>query len=335
MSTFGNLVLCSMRMLRDARKRACGLSPVHMDIPPNSLQSVNGDLEVPQVGLAPMLLEVLALCGYGLWMLLGLALALGIYSTGRGEALVPLTLGCVFVSTGLLAACLRLPLMPEWHGWYIGKAQWPTREALMALATYLPMFALAGLARGDEAFWATRLISIALMICSLSCLISSANGYRARRLTQAGVTMQIPLSRVLSASYGGGLWLWVCVIFQSNLNGTDAESWRWAIGLLLLALLLGLADGLGWQQSLREPSPSERRRNTHDLQAWRFLAAALICAVPCLSLLMVPILSWGRWLALCAAMAYVAGKTMELQLYDTALTRSSAEPDSSWPQSRT
>jgi hypothetical protein len=32
-----------------------------------------------------MLLEVLALCGYGLWMLLGLALARGIYTTGRGE----------------------------------------------------------------------------------------------------------------------------------------------------------------------------------------------------------------------------------------------------------
>lgn len=45
-------------------------------------------------------------------MLLSLALALGIYSTGRGEALVPLALGCLFVSAGLLTACLRLPVMP-------------------------------------------------------------------------------------------------------------------------------------------------------------------------------------------------------------------------------
>jgi hypothetical protein len=96
-----------------------------------------------------MLLEVLALCGYGLWMLLGLALALGIYSTGRGEALVPLTLGCLFVSAGLLLACLRLPLMPEWHGWPIGHSLRPTREALLALATYLPMLGLAGMVRGS------------------------------------------------------------------------------------------------------------------------------------------------------------------------------------------
>ena len=316
-----------MGMVRDARKRAYGLSPVPMDIPPNPPQLVSGDLELPQVGLAPMLLEVLALCGYGLWMLLGLALALGIYSTGRGEALVPLTLGGLLVSAGLLLACLRLPLMPEWHGWQIGHSLRPTREALLALATYLPMLGLAGMVRGNEGFWATRLISVALVLCSVACLVSSAYGYRARRMAaQAGVTMQIPLSRVLSACYGGGLWLWVCVIFQANLTGANVEPLPWAIGLLMLALLLGLADGLGWQQSLRRPRPSERWRLAEDLQGRRFLAAALICAVPCLSLLGVPLVPWGRWLSLCAATAYVIGKTIELKLYDTAITRS-IEPD--------
>jgi sulfite dehydrogenase (quinone) subunit SoeC len=115
--------------------------------------------------------------------------------------------------------------------------------------------------------------------------------------------------------------LWVCVIFQAGLSGADVEPLPWAIGLLMLALLLGLADGLGWQQSLRDPSPVERLRHTQSLQGRRFLAAALICAVPCLSLLVVPLVSWGRWLSLCAAMAYVIGKTIELQLYDVAITR--------------
>ncbi|GLQ48528.1 hypothetical protein GCM10007862_35790 [Dyella lipolytica] len=320
-------------MLRDARKRACGLSPVHMDISPHSSQSVSGDLETPPVGLAPMLLEVLALCGYGLWMLLGLALALGIYSAGRSDVLVPLALGCVFVSAGLVAACLRLPVMPEWHGWRIGIAHRPTREALLALATYLPMLGLAGLARGDEGFWATRLISVGLMLCSLFCIVTSAYGYRIRRLaTQAGMTMQLPVSRVLSASYGGGLWLWVCIIFQANLTGGAVELWPWAIGLLLMAMLLGLVDGLGWQ-SLREPGLGEQRRRTHGLQSRRFLAAVLICAVPCLSLLLVPILPGGRWLALGAATACVIGKSLELWLYDFALTRS-ADPDAFWPGDR-
>ncbi|WP_233840296.1 hypothetical protein [Dyella sp. 2HG41-7] len=265
-----------------------------------------------------MLLEVLALCGYGLWMLLGLALALGLYSSGRGDALVPLALGCVFVSAGLLAACLRLRVMSEWHGWQIGRTQRPTREALLALATYFPMLALGGLVRGDENFWTMRLVSMTLVLCSLSCLITSAYGYRTRRLAaQAGVAAQLPVSRLLSAWYGGGLWLWVCLAFQTDLTSAMAEPWPWAIGLLLMAMLLGLVDGVGWQ-SLRGASPLPRPKG---LQLRRFLAAALICAVPCLSLLLVPVLPGGRWLAPCAAGAYVLGKSMELWLYDFALTR--------------
>lgn len=327
-----------MAMLRDARKRACGLPPVPMDKSPLPSQSVSGDLETPPVGLAPMLLEALALCGYGLWMLLGLALALGIYSAGRGDALVPLALGCVFVSVGLVAACLRLRVMPEWHGWRIGTTQRPTREALLALAAYLPMLGLAGLARGDEGFWATRLISVALMLCSLSCLVSSAYGYRFRRLaSQAGIALRLPVSRVLSAWYGGGLWLWVCMIFQANLTGDAVELLPWAIGLLLMALLLGLVDGLGWQ-SLREPNQSEYQWRTQGLQSRRFLAAMLIWAMPCLSLLLVPVVPGGRWLALCAATACVIGKSLELWLYDVALTRSalkrSTEPEPFWPRGR-
>lgn len=327
-----------MRMLRDARKRACGLSPVLMVNPPPPSQSVNGDLDAPQVGLAPMLLEALALCGYGLWMLLGLALSLGIYRTGRGEALVPLGLGCIFVSAGLLAAGLQLRVMPEWHGWRFGTTQRPTREALLALATYLPMLGLAGLVRGDEGFWATRLASVALMVCSFACLVTSAYGYRTRRLaSQAGIAMQLPASRVLSAWYGGGLWLWVCVIFQANLAGNVVEPLPWAFGLLLMAMLLGLVDGLSWQ-SLGAPGPGEYRQTTKGLQSRRFLAALFIWAIPCLSLLLVTVMPGGRWLAFCAATACVVGKSLELWLYDFALTRfaiaRSVEPAPLWPDQR-
>jgi hypothetical protein len=266
-----------------------------------------------------MLLEVLALCGYGLWMLLGFALALGIYSSGRGDALVPLALGCGLVTAGLLAACLRLRGLSEWHGWEIGQIQRPTREAMLALAIYLPMLGLAGMVRGDEDYWVTRVLSMVLALCSLFCLLTSAYGYRTRRLAnQAGIAAQLPISRVLSASYGGGLWLWVCLRFQA---GGPVTSWPWAIGLLLLAMLLGLVDGVGWQ-SLRGGGLGElRMRPQQSLQPRRFLAAALICAVPCLSLLLVPIIPGGRWLAPCAAAAYVMGKSLELWLYDFALSR--------------
>ena len=44
----------------------------------------------------------------------------------------------------------------------------------MALACYLPMLAVAGLTRGDNDFWATRLAGAALMLCSVGNLIYSA-----------------------------------------------------------------------------------------------------------------------------------------------------------------
>lgn len=293
----------------------------HMALSPNPPLPVGDDPDAPATRLAPMLLEVLALCGYGLWMLLGLALALGIYSPGRGDALVPLGLGCAFVSAGLLATCLRLPPVPEWHGWRIGRAQRPTREAMLALATYLPMLGLAGMVRGDEQFWATRLLGGLLGLGSLVCLITSAYGYRTRRLAdQAGLAAQLPISRLLSAAYGGGLWLWVCLVFQADL--ADALPYgRWTITLLLLAMLLGLVDGVGWH-SLRGERLGERRPAAPPgLQSRRFLAAALMCGVPCLSLVLAPLLPGGHWLAVGGAAAYIVGKSLELWLYDVALTR--------------
>ena len=55
------------------------------------------------------MLQTWADTGYGLWALQGMALAFGMFRAGRGESLVPLALGALFVSAGLLVACLRLP----------------------------------------------------------------------------------------------------------------------------------------------------------------------------------------------------------------------------------
>jgi hypothetical protein len=277
---------------------------------------------IPLAQLGPLLLEILSLCGYGLWMLLGLALALGIYSPGRGPALVPLTLGGLFVSAGLVAACLRLRAFPQWHGWRIGRSQWPTGEALLALATYLPMLGLGGLVRGDGDFWATRLISVLLALGSSICLISSVYGYRKRRCAdRGGVAAQLPVSRMLSACYGGGLWLWVCLLFQAEPFVPPENAWPWTIGLLLLAMLLGLVEGMAWQ-SLRGDGPDPWLRCAQQgLQSRRFLAATLSFALPCLSLLLVPLAPAARWLAPVAAAAYVVGAALETWLHDSALAR--------------
>src|ERR1700754_199364 len=64
---------------------------------------------------APLVvIQTATAAGYGLWMVLGTSLALGLYPDGRGEVLVPLSIGLVFVSLGLIATCLRLPFAQDW-----------------------------------------------------------------------------------------------------------------------------------------------------------------------------------------------------------------------------
>lgn len=268
------------------------------------------------------LLQVTAFSGLGLWMLLGLALAVGVYSSGRGDSLVPLALGALLVAIGLLAACVRAPWMPTWHGWRIGRHTRPTRDALIILATFLPMLAVAGLARGDNTFWATRLAGAALTLCSLVSLTVTGYGDIKRRMPGLDMRLlsQLPLSRVVSAAYGGGLWLWLCAVDQDGGNAADPRPW--IVGLLLLALLRGLVEGMRWQGVLqRLPAPRARL----EQQPRRYLAASLIYAVPCIALILASFDDGRLFMAVLATLSCMVGMSIELSLYDGALA---ALPDS-------
>jgi len=270
----------------------------------------------PPRRLAGTLLHVSGNDGFGLWMGLGLALAIGAYPDGRGEVLVPITLGAALVAMGLLAACLHSRWMPRWHGWLIGKGSRPTRDALVALASTLPVLAVAGLARGDNAFWATRLAGAAMALCALCSLLVTAYADAQRRAPSLDprLASQLPLSRVISASYGGGLWLWMCTAGQDM--DTALHPRAWIIGLLALALLRGLVESLRWQATLqRVASP----RGRLELPPRRYLAALLVYALPSVALLLMSFDSGWLTLASLAAVSCAVGMAIELSLYDEAL----------------
>lgn len=257
-------------------------------------------------------------------MVLGLALAVGVYPDGRGDVLVPIALGTLLIALGVMAACAQSRWMPHWHGWVIEKGSRPTRDALIALACGLPVLAVAGLARGDNAFWATRLSGAAMALCSLGSLIIAA--YADARRQAPGIdhhlATQLPLSRVVSATYGGGLWLWLCAAGQDT-DTAGLHPMAWIVGLLVLALLRGLVESLRWQAALQR---AQTPRGRLELQPGRFLAALLVYAVPCVALLL---MSFDQgWLALAAlaAVSCTVGMATELSLYDEALA---ALPDSS------
>lgn len=265
------------------------------------------------------LLRMLALSGYGLWMLLGMALALGIYRGGRSEALLPLALGAAFVSLGLLVACLHLPGLSDWHGWHPARRSRPTREALLALAAYLPMLAVAGLVRGDNAFWATRLAGAALALCSGASLFYTVHRYRRQLSTElARRSAQLPASRVIAAWYAGGLWLWLCLAAQDGAVRV-ADTRPWIMVLLVLAVLLGVIEGLRWQ-ALGPPDGRASSRRMRGRTA-RFVAALFTYAVPSLALLVVDLSDAGVPLVALAAVSCLIGRTIEQRAYEAALAR--------------
>src|SRR6185312_1094558 len=146
--------------------------------------AIAADMATPAVpsarsNRAAALLQVLATTGYGIWLWLGLSLLLGLSPPGRSGTLIPLGLGAVLAGSGLLLACLRIPGLASWHGWLRRPGHRPTRSALMALATWLPVLAVAGLAHGDNGFWVTRLAGTALMLCSLVSLLLATHDDRA------------------------------------------------------------------------------------------------------------------------------------------------------------
>ena len=249
----------------------------------------------PSRSLPTRALRVLASSGYGLWLLLGTALALGLYPAGRGDALVPLTLGAVLVSIAPLAAALRLPLVPDWLGWRFGRGSRPNRKAMLALVAYLPMLGVAGLVRGDNLFWATRLCAAGLAVGSLACLIHALSDDAAEG--RASI-----LDRIVSASYAGGLWLWLCLVTQDG--GLPIHAVSWILALQLFALLVGLVSW--WRDGAARSG------------GWpgRLLFLALVYLIPCL-IVLAQRHEPSELLLVLAAVSCMVGKSVEARLCGT------------------
>lgn len=255
--------------------------------------------DVPPTALA-LALSVLARCGQGLWLLLGLALATGIYSASRGETLVPLLIGAIFVGASLLAALLRLPGTRHWYGWQPGDGR-PTAAALLVLTSFLPMLGVVALARDGNTFWATRVAATLLALCSAGSLLGQPGQPDAR-------AARMRLDRLIEGLFTGGLWLWACVLAQGESGSAQRPV---AVALLVLGLLLGLLESLRWH--------ALRTRRAGPRAALPFAAATLVYAVPGVLLLGASYLGYAFGVAALAGSAALAGRVIEQYLYREAL----------------
>ena len=183
--------------------------------------------------LSVIFFTVLSGAGFGLWALLGGALALGVYPPGRGNALAPLAIGFVFASIGLLSSTLHLGRPTRaWRAFSQWDSSWLSREGLASMATYLPVFAVAGLARGDDHFIPTRIAGAALTVCALITLMCSARIYTSLKPIAAWRDARVLPLYLLFGLWSGGLWLWAYLAFNPGIPATP-----FAIGLFVVALI--------------------------------------------------------------------------------------------------
>jgi DMSO reductase anchor subunit len=182
--------------------------------------------------LSVIFFTVMSGAGYGLWCLLGLALAAGIYPLSGTGVLVPLGFGFVLVSAGLLASTAHLG-RPEraWRALSQWRSSWLSREGLASLVTYLPMLAVAWFAFIGHAGIGLRVAGALLALGALATILCTANIYRSLKTIAAWRTRQVLPLYFMFALLSGGLWLWAWLALTAGA----------AISLAFPLALLGLA----------------------------------------------------------------------------------------------
>lgn len=290
--------------------------------------------------LSVIFFTVLSGAGYGLWCLLGIALAFGIYPS-TDNVLVPLAFGFVLVTIGLLASTSHLG-RPEraWRALSQWRSSWLSREGIASLATYLPMLALAWCAYVQRDDASLRAAAALLALGSLATLYCTANIYRSLKTIRAWRAPQVLPLYFAFALLSGGLWLWSWLVFAA---GNHIALWPSALLVALAALAAlvkvrywraldhapantaGHATGLETLGSVRafEGPVTEDSYLTREMafvlarkhaRKLRLLAGELAFALPILMLALAHVTGAGWWIAL-AALSCIVGLFVERWLF--------------------
>ena len=287
--------------------------------------------------------------GYGLWIWLGLRLALGarpVEWQGIGWAVV-LLLGLVLTSVGLLSSLAHLGKPARaWRAFSQWRTSWLSREGVAAVVTILPALALFWLlwSSGPRiAEPALRTLGVVLVLCSLATVVCTAMIYASLKPIPAWRHRLVVPGYLLFALLTGGLLyattvaLAVAATLVSNMLAPLLLAL--AIGLLLLKrrywrdvdapLPYSRGDAIGLPQ--REATVFERphtqasyitREMVHVLarkHSWRLRAIAGLLFAVLPALLMLP--PWllvhadvAPWYAVAASCALV-GAAVERWLF--------------------
>lgn len=179
--------------------------------------------------------------GYGLWIWLGLRLALGarpVEWQGLGWAAV-LLVGFVLTSVGLLSSLAHLGKPTRaWRAFSQWRTSWLSREGVAAVATMLPALALIWVLWSSGARIAEptlRVLGVVLTLCSLATVICTAMIYASLKPIPAWRHRLVLPGYVLFALLTGGL------LYAATATLAVSPA---VVSNMLAPLLLALAIGL-------------------------------------------------------------------------------------------
>lgn len=210
-------------------------------------------------------LDVVNASGYGIWTVTGVMLAFNLDIDGRGDVLVPLLTGLIFIAAGHVGVLLSDLGPRRWRAAVrLLKGSQPRSDSLLAWITFVIMLALAGLVRGNNAFWATRAVSALLSLSCIATLLAIPTWRRYR-----SVPARLRRGGLLASLFCGGLWLWFMITLQHQPARPDGGVDPLLLGLLVVGLVAGLST----------PAPPGRPVSDDRMNQW--LVIVLAFAAPC------------------------------------------------------
>ena len=291
--------------------------------------------------LSVIFFTVLSGTGYGLWCLLGIGLASGLYPPARIGILAPLAFGFVLTTTGLLASTAHLGRPGRaWRALSQWRSSWLSREGIASLATCVPMLVLAWLACVGHGGIALRIVGALLALGALATVLCTANIYRSLKTVAAWRARGVLPLYFMFALLAGGLWLWAWLA-QASPAPIGMAFPLALLGLGVIAAVLksdywrridalrpntaGHATGLARFGNVRafEGPVTEESYLTREMafvlarkhsRRLRRIALGLFAAVP-VACVVAALFAGIAWVAPIAALACIAGLFVERWLF--------------------
>ncbi len=192
--------------------------------------------------------------GYGLWVLIAIAVATGTAPADRFTIVAALLAGLVLTSIGLLASVAHLgkPLR-AWRALSQWRSSWLSREGLLALACVPLCLLLAWRVESVHSGLRIRAGFAVFALLAAATVLCTARIYASLRTIRAWRDWRVTPLYGLLALQTGGLWLWLLYEIAAPVpaeggTGAAAATAAWPVALAVGIVLTWALQRAYWRR---------------------------------------------------------------------------------------